>query len=45
MIMILILIIKMYLLIVLFIIIKINMDECDIFNELSLLCTNILVFT
>jgi hypothetical protein len=39
---------KMHLLIVLIIIwliIKINMDECDILNELSLLCTNILVFT
>jgi hypothetical protein len=39
---------KMYLLIVLFVIwliIRINMDECDILNELSLLCTNILVFT
>jgi hypothetical protein len=39
---------KMYLLIVLFIIwliIKINMDESAILNELSLLCTNILVFT
>jgi hypothetical protein len=39
---------KMYLLIVLFIIcliIKINMDESDILNELSLLFTNILVFT
>jgi hypothetical protein len=38
---------KMYLLIVLFIIwliIKINMDECDVLNEVSLLCTNTLVF-
>jgi hypothetical protein len=37
----------MYLLIVLFIIwliIKINTIECDILNELSILCTNILVF-
>jgi hypothetical protein len=37
----------MYLLIILFIwlIIKISMDECDILNELSMLCTNTLVFT
>jgi hypothetical protein len=36
----------MYLLIVIFIIwltIKINMDECGILNEWSLLCTNTLV--
>jgi hypothetical protein len=39
---------KMYLIIVLFVIwliIKINMDECDILNERFLLCTNTLVFT
>jgi hypothetical protein len=38
----------MYLLIVLFIIgliVKINMDECGILNERSLLCTSTLVFT
>jgi hypothetical protein len=38
----------MYLLKVLFItwlIIKINMDECDILNWLSLLCTNSIAFT